>query len=234
MTGISRLHPFAVALADVVALGVLVLGLTGANADAAPPSDAVVDASALHHDAETCDVAALRAALAVGTGMAQLDAADAQGRTPLAVAARGGCLVAVSTLVRAGANLERIDVAGWTAMHHAASQRHAEVVDYLLAHGAAQEPRTLRGETPLALVLAGSREQFGPPGDRHTTEMVLLSGHPREKIGATAKAPVKSVIRPDRKRKSRSKPAPKPAPKSAAKPAAKPAARPAAKPNQAV
>ena len=194
------------------------LSLPGGQTQAAVPAGTSVEASLLHRDAEACDVASLRTALAVGTGMAQLEAPDDAGRTPLALAARGGCLVAVSTLVRAGANLERTDSAGWTALHHAASQRHADVVDYLLAHGAAQEPKTNKGETPLGLTLLGSREQIGPPGDRHTTEMVLLSGHPREKIGATAKAPAKPATKPGKKRKSAAKRAAKPAPADRTKP----------------
>lgn len=193
----------------------LVLSLPGGQSHAAISAGTAVDAIALHRDAEACDVASLRTALSVGTGMAQLDAPDGEGRTPLSLAARGGCLVAVSTLVRAGADIERTDSAGWTALHHAASQRHADVVDYLLAHGAAQEPRTNKGETPLTLAVVGSREEFGPPGDRHTTEMVLLSGHPREKIGAMAKAPAKHAAKPRKKRKAAAKPVaadrPKPA-----------------------
>ena len=193
----------------------LVLSLPGGHAHAAIPAVTTVDATALHRDAAACDVASLRTALATGTGRAQLDAPDGEGRTPLSLAARGGCLVAVSTLVRMGANLERTDSAGWTALHHAASQRHADVVDYLLAHGAAQEPRTNTGETPLALAVVGSRDQFGPRGDGHLTEMVLLSGHPREKIGVMAKAPAKPAAKPRKKRKAAAKPVaagrPKPA-----------------------
>ena len=207
--------PAGARLAALALACLLVLSLPGGQAHAAIPAVASADATALHRDAAACDVASLRTALAVGTGMAQLDAPDGEGRTPLSLAARGGCLVAVSTLVRAGANLERTDSAGWTALHHAASQRHADVVDYLLAHGAAQEPRTNTGETPLALAVLGSREQFGPPGDRHTTEMVLLSGHPREKIGAMAKAPAKPATKPRKQKKSAARPAaahgPKPA-----------------------
>jgi hypothetical protein len=207
-------------------LCLLGIGLPGCQTRAAPPLRASQDGGTpLQHYAETCDLTPLGMALAVGTGKAQLEAPDGAGRTPLSLAARGGCMTVVSTLVREGANLERTDSNGWTALHHAASQRHADVVDFLLAHGAEQERKTNKGETPLALALVGSREQFGPPGDRHTTEMVLLSGHPRQKIGTEAKASIKPARKSKKTSKSKkSRPAAKPAPRPAARPKTRPAA----------
>ena len=42
-------------------------------------------------------------------------------------------------LEQAGAQVDVVDAAtGWTPLHYAASQRHAAVVDFLLAHGAQQ------------------------------------------------------------------------------------------------
>lgn len=205
------------------------IGLPACQTLAAPPPAVAAEGDrSLQHDAETCDLVTLRGTLGLASGKAQLESPDAEGRTPLSLAARGGCIKVVSMLVREGADLERTDAKGWTALHHAASQRHADVVDFLLAHGADQERKTRRGETPLALALVGTREQFGPPGDRHTTEMVLLSGHPRQKIDTTARATIKPVAK-SRKRVAKQSAAQKAAAKqSAAKPsAAKPASRPA-------
>ncbi len=202
----------AVSAPLLFALGLLGLALPGCQSHAALPSPSSADSTVLHRDAGACDVVLLHAAQVAGMGKAHLDAPDADGRTPLSLAARGGCLAAVSTLVHAGAEVERSDNAGWTPLHYAASQRHADVVDYLLAHGADQERKTKAGETALALALVGSREQFGPVADRHTTEMVLLSGHPREKIGSSAKAPVKPVNRPKKKKKPAAKTAAIPRP----------------------
>ena len=188
-------------------------GSAGAGAGAAPAQDEAAD----------CDLETLSMSLAPGPGKVQLEAVDAQDRAPLARAARDGCLKVVAMLVRGGASLDRADAHGWTALHEAASHRHAEVVDFLLAHGAEQERRTNLGETPLALALAGSREQVGPPGDLHTTEMVLLSGHPRQKIDVAAKAPVMPATRTGKKR-----PLAKAAPRHTGRPVSKPAAKAAA------
>jgi hypothetical protein len=188
-------------------------GSAGAAASAMPGQDEATD----------CDLGTLSMSLAPGPGKVQLEAVDAQDRAPLARAARDGCLKVVAMLVRGGASLDRADAHGWTALHEAASHRHAEVVDFLLAHGAEQERRTNLGETPLALALAGSREQVGPPGDLHTTEMVLLSGHPRQKIDVAAKAPVMPASRTGKKR-----PLAKAATRHASRPASKPAAKAAA------
>lgn len=160
----------------------LALGLAGCQTHAAAQIQATPAQVDVQRQAQACDVAPVRTALASGMTGAQLDAADVDGLTPLLLAARAGCLPVVVALVTAGADIERVDGSGWSALHHASSQRHADVVDYLLAHGAEQERKTTNGETPLALALLGSRTQFGPKGDGHTTEMVLLSGRARAKL----------------------------------------------------
>ncbi len=194
----------------------------------ATPVQATPAQADVQHQAQACDVVSVRAALVSGMAGAQLDVPDAAGMAPLALAARAGCLPVVIDLVGGGADIERVDASGWSALHHASSQRHADVVDYLLAHGAEQERKTANGDTPLALALVGSRSQFGPQGDGHTTEMVLLSGRARARLNLTPLSHASSATshrkKPTAKKRATAKPAIKPP--SAKKPAAtKPAAK---------
>lgn len=175
-----------------VATSLVALLLIGCNTHAAVP--ALADArgiardeshGGLHRQAEACQTDALRAALASPAYRGvkgAVDRVDRAGMTPLALAARAGCLPAVISLEQAGADVDVVDDAtGWTPLHYAASQRHAAVVDFLLAHGARQDRKTRRGESPLGLALLGAPTRFGPAGDQHTTEMVLSSGRTRAK-----------------------------------------------------
>jgi hypothetical protein len=173
--------------------------LVGCNTHAAVP--ALADArglgrddahAGLHRLADACDTDALRKAL-MAPGVrgvpAEVDRLDRVGMTPLAVAARVGCLPAVISLAQAGADIDHVDPAtGWTPLHYAASQRHAAVVDFLLGRGAQQDRKTRRGETPLGLALLGTGSQFGPKGDQHTTEMVLSSGRSRARFDPAPRA----------------------------------------------
>jgi ankyrin repeat protein len=180
--------------------------LVGCNTHAAVPT--LADArgtardeahGALHRQAEDCQTDALRATLMTPAyrGLtAEIDRPDRTGMTPLALAARAGCLPAVISLEQAGADVDIVDAAtGWTPLHYAASQRHAAVVDFLLAHGAQQDRKTRLGESPLALALLGTQTRFGLGGNQHTTEMVLSSGRsrakydPKPRVATSAKKP---------------------------------------------
>jgi hypothetical protein len=205
-------------------LAALVL-LVGCNTHAAVPT--IADARGLgrddahgelHRFADACDTDGLRKALqspGVRGVPAEVDRLDRVGMTPLAVAARIGCLPAVISLAQAGADVDHVDPAtGWTPLHYAASQRHAAVVDFLLGRGALQDRKTRRGETPLALALLGTGTQFGPKGDQHTTEMVLSSGRSRARFDPTPRAArVAQAKKPAARKKA-------PAKKPAAKPSA--------------
>jgi hypothetical protein len=164
--------------------------------------------SGLHASAAACDLAATKAAAKAQA--ADLGVPDRDGMTPLALAARAGCLPVVSALVAAGAESDAVEPeSGWTPLHHAAAQRHAAVVDYLLAHGAQQERKTRRGQTPLGLALVTAPRYYAPtgPGDRHMTEMVLLSGKARRPIGAAT--PAVAMKSPAKKKTPAKKPAAK-------------------------
>jgi ankyrin repeat protein len=206
----------------VRALPLAALLLVGCNTHAAVPTLADARGTArdeahgeLHRQAEDCQTDALRATLmtpAYRGVKAEIDRLDRAGMTPLAVAARAGCLPAVISLAQAGADVDIVDAAtGWTPLHYAASQRHAAVVDFLLAHGAQQDRKTRRGESPLALALLGASTRYGLGGDQHTTEMVLSSGRSRARYDPTPRVATTPAKKPAAKKQAR-----KPATKKAA------------------
>jgi ankyrin repeat protein len=78
----------------------------------------------------------------------EVDAANAQGETPLMMAALKGRLEWTQRLLERGARLNR---EGWTPLHYAASGPEPKVVELLLARGAALEARSPNGSTPLML-----------------------------------------------------------------------------------
>jgi ankyrin repeat protein len=58
--------------------------------------------------------------------------ADAEGETPLMVAARLGHAGLVSALLDAGADPDAVDQLGWTALQKAMVRRHVEVVNIIV------------------------------------------------------------------------------------------------------
>jgi ankyrin repeat protein len=97
------------------------------------------------------------------------------GTTPLMVAAglgrftftpgkpRGtrspGAEEAVKTLVEAGADVNAVNEADFTALHAAAFRGLNEVIEYLVAHGANINARDFRGRTPFRIA-EGSKQSF--------------------------------------------------------------------------
>jgi ankyrin repeat protein len=67
------------------------------------------------------------------------------------------------------------DFARWTPLLRAANQRHAEVVRFLLAHGANVNVQAGLGQTPLTEAILGTYFDLGPSGNRDETVQVLLS-----------------------------------------------------------
>lgn len=78
----------------------------------------------------------------------QVDEANAQGETPLMVAAIRGSLPAVQTLVKRGAAINR---PGWTPLHYACSGPDNGVAAFLIAQGAELNARSENGTTPLMM-----------------------------------------------------------------------------------
>ena len=78
----------------------------------------------------------------------QVDEPNAQGETPLMIAAIRGSLPAVKALVKRGAAVNR---PGWTPLHYACSGPDNGVAAFLLAQGAEVNARSENGTTPLMM-----------------------------------------------------------------------------------
>lgn len=78
----------------------------------------------------------------------QVDAVNANGETPLMIAAIRGSLPAVQALVKRGAAVNR---PGWTPLHYACSGPDNGVAAFLIAQGAALNARSDNGTTPLMM-----------------------------------------------------------------------------------
>ena len=134
----------------------------------------------LHRAAEHGDIEKAREALKDLSGSSksrgeQLNLLDREGYTPLGYAARTGDLEIVKLLVKTGAS---VDVAenpgGWTPLLQATDQHHADVVRFLLEHGANPNIKTRLGKTPLRVALGSPLISYGPKGDRAATVQALL------------------------------------------------------------
>ena len=80
--------------------------------------------------------------------LTRVDEANAQGETPLMIAAIRGSLPAVKALVKRGAAVNR---AGWTPLHYACSGPDNGVAAFLIAQGAEVNARSENGTTPLMM-----------------------------------------------------------------------------------
>ena len=166
------------ARAALLCLVICSLGMNAAALSVMPVPD--LHHTELHRAAERCDQERARAALARLAPEeldSRLNRLDREGYAPLAYAARGGCLGIVKLLIENGATVDAgREQHGWTALLHAAGQRHAETVRYLLAHGADVNVRTGIGKTALNEATLGLFFQYGPAGDRSGTIQALLEG----------------------------------------------------------
>lgn len=80
--------------------------------------------------------------------LTQVDEANAQGETPLMIAAIRGSLPAAQALVKRGASINR---AGWTPLHYACSGPDNGVAAFLIEQGAELNARSENGTTPLMM-----------------------------------------------------------------------------------
>jgi ankyrin repeat protein len=78
----------------------------------------------------------------------RIDAVNADGETPLMIAAIRGSLPAVQALVKRGAAINR---EGWTPLHYACSGPDNGVAAFLIANGAELNARSDNGTTPLMM-----------------------------------------------------------------------------------
>ncbi len=84
---------------------------------------------------------------------ADMNVADAEGNTPLMIAARANNSIAVQCFLAAGADPLRRDAAGWSALTHAAVAADAALVERLMKAGAGTAAGK-DGMTPLGIALA--------------------------------------------------------------------------------
>ena len=106
--------------------------------------------------------------------------ADAQGLTPLHIAANNGRKAEVEALLAKGASINAQDKAGMTPLHHAAFMNRKDAAEVLLAKGAHVNARDERGSTPLHLA--------AHDGNKDTAELLLIKGadiNAKDKYGQT-------------------------------------------------
>lgn len=132
----------------------------------------------LHKAADECDLkkgGAAIDALSTAANSEEINRLDREGYTPLAYAARSGCIELVRLLIEKGAAVDATgDYARWTPLLRAANQRHAEVVRHLLAHGANVNAKAGFGQTPLIAAIRGSVFGNGSKGNRDETIRALI------------------------------------------------------------
>ena len=119
---------------------------------------------------------------------ADLDRADENGRTPLALASIGGDIGVVRALLASGADASARDRCGWTPLHFAAATGRADIVDALADAGADPCARTGdTGDTVLSCAVKRS--------DRATVCAVAarMDSVPRRIVADSALALVRSL-----------------------------------------
>lgn len=108
-------------------------------------------------------------------GQATVDVADAQGRTPLMLAAKFGRLRAVQVLLSAGAAVNRLSGGGESALMFAAAKGHVDVVRELLDAGAdVAAKRHGRGDFQAGIGVQTARG-FAQANHRTEAERVLAA-----------------------------------------------------------
>lgn len=86
-----------------------------------------------------------------------VDDADADGYTPLMIAAALGKAKFVGFLIENGADVNRCSYNGSTALHRAAQAGHEDVIDVLLDSGAFVDTPDFDGFTPLMMAVTANR-----------------------------------------------------------------------------
>ena len=141
-------------------------------------------ARALHLAAELADIDLIEVLLTHG---ADVDARDADGRTPLIIASEWGATGAAARLLEHGAAVDSKDqLRQQTALHRAAENGHVEVVQKLLDHGAPVDAADQSGFTPF--MLAAQSQSFSNVGSDALLRLLADQGaniHTRNAHGQT-------------------------------------------------
>ena len=100
-----------------------------------------------------------------------IDARDAQGWTPLMVAADAGDYDRVVRLVNRGAEVDALDNCGWTPMMRAAAGGHLEIMEWLLEQGADLHQRERTGYNALMAAVLNNQADTTRALLRHGAEV---------------------------------------------------------------
>ena len=84
-----------------------------------------------------------------GGNQFELDAISASGMTALTQCVLDGNLQSVKALITLGANVNKKDSQGWSALHHAASEGYIDIVEYLLRSHADVQALNREQHTPM-------------------------------------------------------------------------------------
>jgi hypothetical protein len=217
--GTHLLHPFALLRVEAVAGNVVKLvgvellepgrvrELPGRRPGVVPKDGALTE---LHKAAERGDV---RAIARFATRPEWIDARDADGWTPLAVASGFGQTEAVKALLWLGANVSAREMNGATALFLASQKGHESIVRILVSFGANVNTPVNNGMTPLYIasqsghepalrVLASLGANVNAPNKDGATPVFIASqeGHePRARtlalLGADVNAPQRAEPR---------------------------------------
>jgi ankyrin repeat protein len=108
---------------------------------------------------------------------------DEYGRKELHHAAVSGDLEKVRALIASGADINAQDDNGFTALHFAAQENKAEIVDFLLQHNANLEIPDAHGNAPLF------RAVFSYRGDGRTIQILLKAGADPDHLNSSGISP---------------------------------------------
>ena len=78
-----------------------------------------------------------------------IDVLDGDSRTPLIHASFAGSIELLTWLISNGADINHQDCNGWSALHFAVQEKHADTILILLTNGAAIDLKDAYGNTPL-------------------------------------------------------------------------------------
>lgn len=159
---LTRVFTLALTLAAFTALAESPAASNPSPAVTQPPVKAPELTPQFHTALRQGTLEALRAALDQG---ASAVARDAQGNTPLMLAALYGNVATVRLLLDRGAEVTATNVAGATALHRAAHD--PDLVALLLERGAPADARAANGNSPLLLAARGANS--------HRAVQLLLS-----------------------------------------------------------
>jgi len=102
-----------------------------------------------------------------------LDVRNANGETPVCVAAVNGQQQVLSMLVKAGANVNVVDNDGFSPLMRAAANGYPECVRVLLFGRASTHGRNAHGETVFDVTRSVLEDERCGPSERHAYESIL-------------------------------------------------------------